>query len=113
MNVVQTEGRKTHDVLWPVAHDTDLLCWCPRADFTRAQAHTRMWRSLRSAGWPVPWTRIRVVARHLRLDPRFHENEGRFVECDAGDYGATPVWRCETIATDPMFDASYFRECVE
>ena len=79
-----------------VHDDRDLIAWYPRASHTRTQAHTRFWRTLRDATWDIPWTRLRVVARYLRLDTIYHPNDGKYVECEAGDAGASAVWRCET-----------------
>jgi len=76
--------------------DRDLLCWIPRASHSRVQAHHRFWRDLRNADWDVPWTRIRVVARHVRFNPQYHPDAGEYVECGPDEPGATPVWRCET-----------------
>jgi hypothetical protein len=83
-----------------VYHDSDLLCWLPRARYTRTEARARFWRETNSATWDVAWTNIRVVARYVRLADDRHPDEGHYVQCDAGAPGATPVWRCETLGRD-------------
>lgn len=83
-----------------VYSDTDLVAWYPRAAFTRTQARHHFWRSTNDATWDVTWTRIRVVARYVCLDPSFHPSEGRYVQCGPDTVGATAVWRCETVGRD-------------
>lgn len=83
-----------------VYHDCDLLCWLPRQRYSRTEARHRFWREARNAEWDVAWTRIRVVARHVRLDPQEHPDRGIYVQCGADEPGATPVWRCETLNRD-------------
>jgi hypothetical protein len=83
-----------------VYHEADLIAWFPRSSHTRTQARHRFWRSTRDAGWDVGWTRVRVVARYVRpVEPR-DPYEVRFAQCERGDEGAVPVWRCETLGAN-------------
>lgn len=78
-----------------VVSDQDYIGWYPVEGNTRGQAVQRFTRSMRHAGWTLSFIDVRAVKRFLHSDPQRHPDEGRYLECNEGDPGATPVWRCE------------------
>jgi hypothetical protein len=76
------------------AHDGDGVTWLPRSRYTRGQARTAI-AELRGCAW----IDVRVLARHMVYAPTHPdaaEYDGDFwIECERGDAGSFPVWRCE------------------